>query len=93
MPVEFPDAGLTRLPKATEVDDPSLPKAVLFRDSFSNVFGPLLSEHFRRLVFVRTTKVRPSILDQEHPDVVMLEIAERFLPKLITGDDPDELEP
>ena len=35
----------------TEIDDPSLPRAVIFRDSFVSRLVPFLSEHFSRAVY------------------------------------------
>ena len=36
----------------TEIDDPSLPRAVIFRDSFASRLVPFLSEHFSRAVYL-----------------------------------------
>lgn len=87
VPVAYPEAKLVRPPKATEIDDPTLPKVVVFRDSFSKALEPLLSEHFRRVVYIRSPHTIPLVLDQERPDLVLLEIAERFLPKLVSGEE------
>jgi hypothetical protein len=83
--VAFPQTELSRSPEAVQVDTPGLPTAVMFRDSFSNALEPLLNEHFRRIVYVRSTAVIPSVLEAEKPRVVILEITERYLSKLLVA--------
>jgi hypothetical protein len=73
------DCPVTGPPSATECDNPALPRAVVFHDSFSWALGPLLSEHFRRAVFVWTDQFSPSSVRQERPDVVIQEMVERKL--------------
>jgi alginate O-acetyltransferase complex protein AlgJ len=86
----LPAGLLTRpLPDRTfamENDDPSLPHAVVFRDSFTDSLVAYLSLHFSRVAFFRTTydfdpesPFEPAIVEQEHPDVVVTEIVERYL--------------
>lgn len=64
----------------TEVDDDSLPTAVIFRDSTTDNFVDLLAEHFRRAVFIwyKGEVVRP-IIESEQPDIVLHFMAERFV--------------
>lgn len=63
-----------------EIDDPSLPTAVIFRDSTSDWMIDLLAEHFRRVVFVwHRGEVIQEILEDEKPDVVLHFMAERFV--------------
>lgn len=71
---------------ATEIDDPALPRAVLFCDSFSAFWTTFVHEHFRRLVRFRSSYdvnpaalFEPVLLELEHPEVVISEFAERFL--------------
>lgn len=85
--VDYPGLNLRRPPKVTVIDDPRLPRAVIFRDSFGNAMAPWLSELFRRTVFIRAARTIPAVLEQERPDVVIFEIAERSLPLLLTQDD------
>jgi hypothetical protein len=66
-------------PVAFEVQDQGLPRAVVFRDSFGNALIPFLSEHFRRVLYVWRPNLEPAFVEEEQPDVVIHEIAERFL--------------
>jgi hypothetical protein len=73
------DCPLTGAPVATERDDPALPRAVVFHDSFTWALGPMLAEHFRRAVFVWTDQFSPTLVRRERPDVVIQEMVERKL--------------
>jgi hypothetical protein len=59
--------------------DPSQPRAVVFRDSFANALIPFLSESFDRVLYVWQPDVHARVVEIEQPDVVIHEIAERFL--------------
>jgi hypothetical protein len=63
----------------TEIDDPSLPRAVIFRDSFVSRLVPFLSEHFSRAVYLWQNDFDADVVDREHPDVVIQEIVGRHL--------------
>jgi alginate O-acetyltransferase complex protein AlgJ len=63
----------------TEIDDPSLPRAVVFRDSFVSRLVPFLSEHFSRAVYLWQNDFDPDVVTREHPDVVIQEIVGRHL--------------
>jgi hypothetical protein len=63
----------------TEVDDPSLPRAVIFRDSFVSRLVPFLSEHFSRAVYLWQNDFDAAAVEREHPDVVIQEIVGRHL--------------
>jgi len=78
--------GYSQPSQGSQVDDPSLPRAVFFHDSYFWELLPFLGEHFSRAVYVW---VRPGmgdkqsifdkeLIEQEKPDVVVEEIAERF---------------
>jgi alginate O-acetyltransferase complex protein AlgJ len=56
-----------------------LPSCVLFRDSFAHLLLPLLFESFSRLVAVSSLSVLYDLLRAERPDVVIVQVAERFL--------------
>ncbi len=56
-----------------------LPKAVIFCDSFSDALKPYLSEHFSRVVYSRSFDLDLSLIDKENPDVVIFELAQRYL--------------
>jgi hypothetical protein len=63
----------------TEIDDPRLPRAVVFRDSFVSRLVPFLSEHFSRVVYLWQNDFDATVVEQEHPDVVIQEIVGRHL--------------
>lgn len=63
----------------TEIDDPSLPRAVIFRDSFVSRLVPFLSEHFSRAVYLWQNDFDADAVQREHPDVVVQEIVGRHL--------------
>lgn len=67
--------------KVFEVDDPSLPTCLVFRDSFATDLAPYLVESFRRTVLVASgARGFPELILEERPDVVLIERAERTLP-------------
>lgn len=72
-----PTAEVGRI--VTETDDPSLPRAVIFRDSFALRLVPFLSEHFSRAVYLWQDDFDADIVRREHPDVVIQEIVGRHL--------------
>jgi hypothetical protein len=69
-----------------ETKDPSLPRAVIFRDSFIHEIIPFLSEHFSRSVYVwpyptdavQTRAFDKKMILQEKPDIVIEEFVERY---------------
>jgi alginate O-acetyltransferase complex protein AlgJ len=63
----------------TEVADPGLPRAVIFRDSFASRLVPFLSEHFSRAVYLWQNDFDANVVAAEHPDVVIQEIVGRHL--------------
>jgi alginate O-acetyltransferase complex protein AlgJ len=63
----------------TELADPSLPRAVIFRDSFTSRLVPFLSEHFSRAVYLWQNDFDANVVGQEHPDVVIQQIVGRHL--------------
>lgn len=68
-----------QLPLVLGTGDPSMPRAVVFRDSFSNALVPFLSEHFERVVWVWDRDVLPEVVLREQPDLVIQEVVGRFL--------------
>jgi alginate O-acetyltransferase complex protein AlgJ len=66
-------------PFAMEIDDPQLPRAVMFHDSFGSALMPFLSEHFRRIAYVWKYALDQDVVEREHPDVVIHELVERNL--------------
>ena len=63
----------------TEIDDLSLPRAVIFRDSFTSRLVPFLSEHFSRAVYLWQNDFDADVVTKEHPDVVIQQIVGRHL--------------
>ena len=64
----------------TEIPGSSLPRAVIFRDSFASRLVPFLSEHFSRAVYLWQNDFDADVVvSQEHPDVVIQEIVGRHL--------------
>ncbi len=62
-----------------EVDDPDLPSAVMFHDSFGNMQKDLVAEHFRRTLFHFDPDFDTYVLEEERPDVVLHVLVERAL--------------
>jgi hypothetical protein len=70
-------AELGRL--VTEHPDTSLPRMVIFRDSFMTGVMPFLAEHCSRCVFLWQRDVDPAVIAQEHPDIVIHQMVGRRL--------------
>jgi hypothetical protein len=54
-------------------------RAVVYRDSMAIPLIPLLSENFRRVVYVSSQRLDPALIERERPDVVIEEFVERAL--------------
>jgi len=66
------DAKRFAVPRVvTVVDDPDLPRAVVYRDSFGSALVPFLAEHFSRMVTVWEYDVVPATIREEQPQVVI----------------------
>ncbi len=63
----------------TEIPGSTLPRAVIFRDSFTSRLAPFLSEHFSRAVYLWQNDFDADVVSREHPDVVIQEIVGRHL--------------
>jgi len=63
----------------TEIDDPTLPTAVVLHDSFGKMLRPLFAEHFRRCVQYWTSEFPHEVIEAERPDVVIHIMTERGL--------------
>ena len=81
LPPDDPEAPPERQPFAMENQDPSLPRAVMFRDSFATLLVPLLSEHFARIAYVWSREMKTDMILKEKPNVVIEEITERLISK------------
>jgi hypothetical protein len=63
----------------TEIPGSTLPRAVIFRDSFTSALAPFLSEHFSRAVYLWQNDFDSEVVEREHPDIVIQEIVGRHL--------------
>jgi hypothetical protein len=63
----------------TEIPGSTLPRAVIFRDSFASQLAPLLSEHFSRAVYLWQNDFDAQVVEEECPDIVIQEIVGRHL--------------
>ncbi|WP_256759524.1 hypothetical protein [Cohnella sp. WQ 127256] len=63
---------------------------LMFRDSFTVNMIPYLSRNFKRSVHVWNHNFDTNIIKEEHPDVVIHELVERFLDQLLFPN-PDEM--
>jgi len=68
-----------RVITVSEVEDAALPRAVIFRDSFANSLEPFLSGRFKRAVYPWSFQVDWELIEREQPDLVIYELAERYL--------------
>jgi len=66
-------------PAVYENANHTLPKAIVFGDSFSWSMHPWLAEHFSRLVYLPEHVLDPAVIEREKPDVVIHELVERKL--------------
>lgn len=77
-------------PSEYEIDkqtpDSLLPKAVIIRDSFFGALIPLVSEHFKRSVYIFDSwqyRFNLDIIEAEKPEVVILEIYEPHISNIL----------
>lgn len=70
----------------TEHPDASLPRVLVFRDSFMSALVPLLAEHCRRCVFLWQKDLDPEIVRQEQPDLVIHQMVGRRLQSYLPYD-------
>lgn len=71
-----------------ETNDPRLPKALIFRDSFAWPLIPFLAESFQSSVFVWTFDFLPALIEREKPDLVIIECVERYTYSLAKENPP-----
>lgn len=71
------EAGEPRI--VTEIPGSTLPRAVVFRDSFTSAMAPYFSEHFSRVVYLWRNDFAVEEIEKESPDVVLQEIVGRHL--------------
>lgn len=63
-----------------------LPKLLFFHDSFGAALFKFLGGHFRESIFIHSDSFSTPIIDQEKPNVVILEVVERYAPVLARGE-------
>ena len=63
----------------SSIPESPLPRALIFRDSFFDALIPFLSEHLSRAVYSHSFSVDMGLVDRETPDIVIYEIAQRYL--------------
>jgi hypothetical protein len=68
-----------------------LPEALMFRDSFGYALGEFLSEHFRKITYLRDIGLRfhPRIVREVRPKIVIQEMAERFFQVVAPFNEPE----
>lgn len=59
------------------IEDPDLPVAMVFGDSFFGALIPFLTEHFQRTTMIRGRFLDRELIEREKPDFVIVEIVER----------------
>ena len=94
LPAEYREGRLTLTPRPpfhfrhafegsiSSIPEPTLPKAVVFHDSFGEYLKPFLSEHFQRVRYEplnRLTLLEAEVVEEEKPNAVILEMVERLL--------------
>lgn len=74
----------------TRVDNPELPRIVVYRDSFFGLMQPYFSESFRECILVWSTDITREVVESEKPDIVLFELIEGRIFKLLE-DNPEEI--
>ncbi len=73
--------------------DETLPNLVIYYDSYFFNVNPMLGEHFHRGIFIQNFSGggiwNLSWVDEQEPDVVVIEFAERYLDDLFKFIDPN----
>lgn len=67
--------------RTTNVDT-SLPRLLMYRDSFSNHLIPFIAEHFSDALYLWKHTVEETDLGQQKPDIVVYQIVERDISEL-----------
>ena len=80
IPLRLPHVEQNRVePITIDAKQPGQPTIVMFRDSFMTSALPFLAETFGREVYLWEDGFDPAIIEAEHPDIVIQEIAQRKL--------------
>ena len=82
-----PDQGVV----VTGESRSTLPRALFFRDSFANGMIPFLSPDFSRAVYIWDHQLDPRLIEKEKPDIVVLEMVERYVSHTVDLLPPEEM--
>ena len=77
-------------PVVTECPGGEIKRAVVFRDSYCNALIPFLSEHFGRVTYIWRHELNPRIIEHEQPDIVIFEVLERMLTRVLHKNEANE---
>jgi alginate O-acetyltransferase complex protein AlgJ len=66
-------------PMAYETSAGGLPRVVMFQDSYVTALLPFISPQFRKILYLWTHDFMENAVMEEHPDIVITEMAERYL--------------
>ena len=86
IPPDYPEYKSLQAMILKQNNDESLPRVVINRDSYSNYFMPYFSSHFSRTLYLWTPLFYSTIIEKEKPDIVILEMLDRFLYDLLIDD-------
>jgi hypothetical protein len=67
-------------------DRPGAPRAIVYRDSFGDHVRPFLASAFSWSAWLWRPSIDVTLIEREHPDVVIQIVAERFLANIPTED-------
>jgi alginate O-acetyltransferase complex protein AlgJ len=85
---ELMDAWFRRARVERTSLDGEIECALVLRDSQFAAPAQFLSRHFKRMLLVWSAKLDPSLVEQERPNVVIFEMAERLLMNPVPEDPP-----
>ncbi|MEG0308850.1 MAG: DHHW family protein [Clostridium sp.] len=71
-------------------EDNTLPRLLMFRDSFTVALGPFISEHFSETVYQWDQYFDIDLVNEVNPDIIVQQIVERNIGKLLM-DNPQEI--
>jgi hypothetical protein len=74
----------------TEVKDETLPRMLMYRDSFTINMQPFLSEYFSTAVYQWNHSFDPELVRETKPDIVIHEVVERYIHELL-AENPKEM--
>jgi len=63
-------------------------KLLMFRDSYANYLIPFLNMHFKDATYVWSYEFLDKLIEEEKPDVVILESLQRFMPSAFLTPNP-----